>query len=313
MKKNTLLMPLVFCSFIVHANNLRKETNEYYNGVINGKYEIKMVLSRDSGICSGSYYYTTYKKPIFLYGACNSSNFDLQEQEKMLGYREKDNKSVIIGIIKNNAMLGSWHSYDNKKTYSFEAKKITPDKKEILKDSIGDYAIYRISSFYGANTIADIFNDNGKWNASYSSISGGERSESDRKLSRDDIYMLTSFKLTVDSSLDVKIYSKDRIIADFPFFPGSFFQVKNITKEEDEKNNIGRIFKYKGIGNFFENELHIATTDKFDFVSHLPLDEPTNEDYVASLNYNPLTMQFEVNIVGTRCCDSTTLYLKKFN
>jgi len=270
-----------------------------------------MVLSNDSNACSGSYFYVNYKKPIFLYGTCKNSKINLQEQEENYHFPIKAKSNRIVGDISNGVLTGTWQSSDNKTSYALNARQVVPNKNDILKDAKGKYLLSSISGFYGANTMTDIFKENGSWHAGGSGISDGMRQGFDVDLSKDERHILSSFKLVTNESLGILIYCKGNIIAEFPFLNESIFDVKSITKKDDD---IGRIYKYDKAGSFIENVLHIATTDKYSFSEYMPFENtPIDNTHAISIDYNPITGDFEVKIIDSQCCGATVLYFKKHN
>ena len=79
-----------------------------------------------------------------------------------------------------------------------------------------------------------------------------------------------------------------------------------------EEDTIDRIFVYKDAGSFIENELHIATTDKFGMSSYLAFEAtPIDDAHVMSLNYDPITLEFKMRVFDKNCCGSTSLYFEK--
>ena len=300
---------MAFLSLSINAGELRKETNEYYVGTIEGKYEFKMVLSKETKSCSGSYYYLKHKKPIFLFGTCSDSKIELQEQVDKLGYYSKKKSNTIHAGIVGGEIKGRWISSDGKIDLDFFATRVVPNKGQLLGDAVGKYALKNISGFYGANTMTDIYKANNKWKSTGSSISAGMRQGFGFDLSEREKKLLSSFALVVDENRAITITAGGRLIASFPFTEESEFSVTKMAREED---TIDRIFVYKDAGSFIENELHIATTDKFGMSSYLAFEAtPIDDAHVMSLNYDPITLEFKMRVFDKNCCGSTSLYFEK--
>ncbi|WP_156804327.1 hypothetical protein [Rhodanobacter fulvus] len=310
---------LPYAAIAAQSADFRAETNRYYTGTIDGKYAFDMVLSVEGDACMGSYYYLKYKKPIFLYGKCSTSTFNLQEQQRQSGYtagvgfEERGQHKTITGRIAGNIMSGFWHSSRNGKSYSFSAKEVDPDKRRILENAVGTYKLSNISAFCCANSMADYTKNAGSWGATGSAISDGRREASDDSfISERDQHLLSSFTLQMDQSLGIHLFSGQQLIANFPYASGATFSVRNITQAEDKLNNIGRIFKYEGINSFVGNVVHISTTDEFKLLQYVPAPlQELSSRHAISVDYNPSAMQFQITIISEQCCDNATLYLSK--
>jgi hypothetical protein len=310
---------LPYAALSAKSTDFRAETNRYYTGTIDGKYAFNMVLSIERDACMGSYYYLKYKKPIFLYGKCSTTTFDLQEQRRQPGYtagvgfEERGQHNTIKGKIAENIISGLWQSPRNGRSYSFSAKEVVPDKRNILENAVGIYKLSSISAFCCANSMADYTKNAGSWDATGSAISDGRREAYDDSfISKRDQNLLSAFTLKVDQSLAIHLFSGKHLIVDLPYVSGTTFSVQNITQEEDKLNNIGRIFKYEGINPFVGNMVHIATTDEFKLLPLVPAPlQELSSRHAISVDYNPSAMQFEITIISEQCCDNATLYLSK--
>jgi hypothetical protein len=159
--------------------------------------------------------------------------------------------------------------------------------------------------------LTDVIKKNGKWMAGGSAISGGMREGFDVGLRNEAHNILSSFKLIVDESLDIKIFSNGEIAAKFPFSKESVFQVNRMKREEDET---GKVFDYEGAGSFIENKLHIAMTDEFNFSKYLVFkvfeDTPMGEEHVVSLDYDPVEGGFELGVIDKHH-NMTIMYFRK--
>jgi hypothetical protein len=279
----------------------------YYKGTINGKYEFIMQIVKNKDRCEGSYYYKTSKKYIPIYGSCDAKSFTLEEHGREVRKAET-RLSKFVGIENNGNMDGTWLSADGSRVYKFHAAKVIPNKRELLGDAKGEYYLATISGFYGANSMADIWRENGKWIANGSSISAGMREGYSFDLTKNDKRILSSFKILVDDDLAVNIISEKVVIAKFPYSEQSIFRVKNISREED---SINRIYKYAEYGNFQDNNLHIATSDEFNFSEYIAF-ESTPIDPVHALVVDYSSEGFRVEILDKVCCGGTTLtFVKK--
>lgn len=309
---------LPYLTLAAHAADFMEETNKYYTGFIDNKYAFNMVLSSDGQACVGSYYYIEHKRPIFLYGNCSNSTFELQEQKLQPGYvsgvgfKESGSHNLIKGETIGKQMLGSWRSSDGRRSYPFKAHQVQPNKNDALKYATGTYELSSISEFCCANSMMDYTNEKGIWSVSASSNHGGQRGLDNVQMSGNDRKLLSSFKLTMDASFEVEIFSGKKLIADFKPSPNTTFLVNNIKRQEDKENNIDRIYKYDGVDTFIGNVVHISTTDNFDLLPYIPIGLQENSSrHAISLDYDPISMDFEIGIISEQCCDHATLYLKR--
>lgn len=310
-----LLLPAALAA---QTADFRAETNRYYSGVMDGKYAFNMVLSMEGDACMGSYYYLKYKNPIFVYGKCSDSAFDLQEQPRQLGYtagvgfKMPGHHNIMTGEIVGNGLSGYWHARGKEKSFPFFAKEVEPDKKAILENAVGTYELSGVSAFCCANSMADYIKDGGSWSTAESAISNGRRESSDSSISKKEERLLSSFTLVLDESLEIRLYSAGQLIATLPYTSGSGFYVTDITQQEDKKNNIGRIFKYKDVDTFIGNVVHMATTDKFKLLPYVPAPlQDESSRHAISVDYDPVAMEFQIAIISEQCCDNATLYLRK--
>lgn len=279
---------------------------EYYRGNIDGKLEFLMQLAFSAGKCSGSYYYKVHKKPILLYGSCDAKGIALEERSGEFG-KKPHRFNKFEGARTDSDITGIWRSADGKKAYKFYARKIIPDKAEILGDAKGRYGLSSISGFYGANTMADIFYENGRWRASGSSISAGMRQGYDVRLSKKEQKILSSFKIVVDDALAVNVMVGNTVIAKFPYSDRSVFRVTSISRAED---TINRIFKDAERENFSEGRLHIATSDEFNFSDYVAFENtPIDPVHAVSVDYYP--GGFHISVIDKHCCGNTTLEFEK--
>ncbi len=247
------------------------------------------------------------KKPIFLSGVCQSDpdRLELSElkSDEMLLKNKKYNR--FIGSRNGDKISGLWYSYDDKHQYIFEATRVRPDRREVLKGAKGQYKLTDISGFYGANTMTEIFRKNGVWRASGSEISGGMRTGFESLLSQNDRTLLSSFKLIVDETLGLRIYVKGVVVADLPFTDTPLFSFARTSKDQDETS---RIEMYANADSFIGDKLHVATTDQITFTEYLPFENtPISGEHVISVDYDPITHLFTIQVIDRRCCGSTSL------
>jgi hypothetical protein len=309
MNRLIFIFVLMQVSFYALADQLAKETNEYFKGVVGANLEFKMVISNQQNVCSGSYFYLKHKKAIPLFGVCADGKFELTEERSDVSPRNRDKASRFIGSKNGDKITGTWRSYDGKKEYPFAATKTTPDRREVMEDAKGEYQLTLISGSYLANTMTGIYKENGAWRATGSENYGGRREGYKSNLTKSDRALLSSFKLVVDESLQVRIYARGSVVADFPFRNQPTFTVKRITKTE---YGSGRIYKYDNVNSFIENRMHIATTDDFLFTNYLAFDNtPIDPEHAVSVDYDPIKQLFQVEVMDKKCCGSTSLDFAK--
>lgn len=108
----------------------------------------------------------------------------------------------------------------NSETQKSESEETTEEKgkKEIhLEKLIGKHALENISGFMGANSMIDIYKENGQWIFSGSSNEGGVREGWNNEFSSEQIEKLNTFFIEIKEDLTVIVSCNGKIFLEIPF------------------------------------------------------------------------------------------------
>ena len=193
-------------------------------------------------------------------------------------------------------------------TERFTANK-SKSKKEILQDSIGVYALKSISGLLGANTLFETEKVNKNWQSGSSSISVGMREQQDHALASDDIKLLNSMRIEVDTALTIKFFAREKLLLEIPFKEAGMQYRMNKPHSsvlDDELKN------YSPATTFVDKNLYLAALDNIDFSDTI---SPNNflivNDGIVTLSYSLENDSFEIKIQVAACCDNNTLTFAK--
>ncbi len=189
-----------------------KDFHSIYTGKIGEKYAVTMYLEKNGKEITGTYKYAGQTTPLALKGSIASSGeFTMNESpggKKITG--------IFSGKISGTTITGKWNSPDNVKKLDFAAH--IPSKREMLQNAAGKtYYLSYISGAVGANTLFDTYMENGVWKSHSSSISGGMREGQEDTLSSDDIKLLNSMYIKVDTDLTVRFFAGGKLLLEVPF------------------------------------------------------------------------------------------------
>lgn len=281
----------------------------FYEGTINERLAFRMVLPEppNAGLpCEGSYVYNGKRQAIPLFGKCSAALLNLSEEPQVSGRSMGTARNRIKADAVGGGFTGVWQSADGKKSFSFEAHQVRPDRRAMLVSAIGTYHLAGIGGFFGANTMSDIWRQGKGWKANISGISGGMREGSFVQLTAENIKLLNSLELRVDPDLNIEIQGRGRRLALFSYSERPSFRVTRISRQD----GVDRIFERDAPTSFLRGELRIATTDAIDAMplvdfENMSLD--TSTPVVAGLDYDPKRLRFYLQLLSANCCDSVVL------
>ena len=155
----------------------------------------------------------------------------------------------------------------------------------------------------GANTLSGYFIEKGKWKATSSFLSMGQREAYDLPLEPAAIKILNALKITVEPDLSVSVSLNGKKCLNSPFNEnGVNYQLK---KSPTEYYKLPQGFSAKTI--IADGYLYIFAGDKIAdsetaFADFLGLMRD-----VAIIRYSLENKKFELLLFGEECCDSATL------
>lgn len=102
----------------VVLNNSDQESwpMKFYSGLIDGQYEIMMMLQNEAGVITGKYFYLNHKKPIDLKGSANGKTLNLNEF-----YGNKSTGSWQTENFNSEGFEGKWTGKNKHFEFALEA------------------------------------------------------------------------------------------------------------------------------------------------------------------------------------------------
>lgn len=212
------------------------------------------------------------------------------------------NKTLIFSfaILLGFAVMG--FKLAEKKSTATE-KQQNRSKREILQSLVGSHSLSSISALMGANTLSGYFVEKGKWKATSSFLSMGQREAYDLPLEPAAIKILNALKITVEPDLSVSVSLNGKKCLNSPFNEyGVNYQLK---KSPTEYYKLPQGFSAKTI--IADGYLYIFAGDK------ISDSETAFADFIgvmrdaAIIRYSLENKKFELLLFGEECCDSATL------
>ncbi len=212
------------------------------------------------------------------------------------------NKTLIFSfaILLGFAVMG--FKLAEKKS-SVTEKQQNRSKREILQSLVGSHSLSSISALMGANTMSGYFIEKGKWKATSSFLSMGQREVYDLPLEPAAIKILNALKITVEPDLSVSVSLNGKKCLNSPFNEyGVNYQLK---KSPTEYYKLPQGFSAKTI--IADGYLYIFAGDK------ISDSETAFADFIgvmrdaAIIRYSLENKKFELLLFGEECCDSATL------
>ena len=212
------------------------------------------------------------------------------------------NKTLIFSfsILFGFAIMG--FKLAEKKSTATE-KQQNRSKREILQSLVGSHSLSSISALMGANTLSGYFVEKGKWKATSSFLSMGQREAYDLPLEPAAIKILNALKITVEPDLSVSVSLNGKKCLNSPFNEyGVNYQLK---KSPTEYYKLPQGFSAKTI--IADGYLYIFAGDK------ISDSETAFADFIgvmrdaAIIRYSLENKKFELLLFGEECCDSATL------
>jgi hypothetical protein len=300
------------------SNNIpaiEPDFTKYFEGTIDGKYGIIMTLTKNANNLTGTYTYKSQGTPIKISGTTDDSgNLTINE------FNDKGNMTGIFkGQLTGNNIIGQWTKPDGSKTMPFRISESvnietsisanqsqSDSKKAILSNLVGEYKLNSISCFYGANTMADYWIENGKWIANETSNHGGQREGYYVELTADVLQKLKSMKIVVAQDLSVSLTCNGKKYYTSQFKDNGMelllSKSPNAYSSLPENLNNG--------STIIENFLYILAKDNIDD----NLMNSINITYVLAnvlvIKYNITEKEFEVNMFNGVCCDNSSYTFK---
>lgn len=233
-----------------------------------------------------------------------SGNFTMDESEF---YGSKKITGIFSGKIVGASITGEWRVPNSSRKMSFIAHE--PSKKELLQNAAGStYYLSSISRAWGANSLFDTWKEKGRWKSNGSAISGGMREGWENTLSDNDIKLLDSMYLKVDTNLTVRFFVGDKLMLEVPF------NETGMTYDISEAHRNAINFDMGTLSQntiFKDGKLYLAAIDNINYSETLPeSDFLMITSDMALLSYDPSDI-FELSIFISSCCNNNTLTFTK--
>lgn len=270
-----------------------KDFHTLYTGRIADKYNIMMYLEKNGKKITGYYRYTGQESPLILNGTIESpGKVTIKESLNRGPYMETT--GIFSGKITGTNITGEWHTPDNSKKMSFEVNQ--PSKKSVLQHTIGTYYLSSIQGWWGASTMFDSTKDtNGAWSSHVSALSAGMREGWDVTHSAEDIKLLNSMNIQVDTDLTVRFFAGGKLLLEVPF--NETGMKYSIDLGRDDPYRYLSSEKLSSSTTFIDDKLYLTATDDTDYSDTIPA-----SDYImankgpVSLTYFPLNDSFSLSI-----------------
>lgn len=187
-------------------------------------------------------------------------------------------------------------------------------KKRIIKRAVGIYHLNNISGFAGANSLSDTYKENGHWVSTSSSIEEGMREAYDNDLTKNDLGLLNSARIEVDSTLTIRMMLGNEEILKTNYVPnGMDYQITDTS--ETAIDRVLMDSKLKNISAktiFVKGEILLLADEKIN------LEKQINASFYLLLfdhlllAYNIAEDSFELNFfIGTLGDNDTWHFLKE--
>lgn len=285
-------------------------TKEYfhrtYEGTIAGKYPITVDLKKSGNVLKGSYRYKGKSGRLELQGTIDPAGiFTMNEYANMV--YSKPN-AIFSGTVAGDSISGVWSIPDGSRKLDFEARMTSEvrleAKKTVLREAVGTYHLESVSGEVGANGMFDLLKKNGAWKSTSSAISGGMREGYENALSKDELSLLNSTRITVDSALAVRFIVREETLLEIPFNEqGMLYKMdKPSLSVLDEV-----LKKLSPSTTYVEEELYLAALQSVDYSNALPVEVTRG---MLVLSYAPGSSSFRIHI-ATSCCDNNMLVFAK--
>jgi hypothetical protein len=281
----------------------------FYEGKIDGRLAFRMVLPEPPKMafeCQGSYIYAGKRKVIALFGECSTTRLLLSETNGAGSASKQPKYNQIMADANDGGFLGTWQSADGRRSLSFEARELRPDRRTVLASAVGTYPLSGISGFFGANTMSETWRSGKGWQANLSGIHAGVREGQFVPLGRESIKVLNSLEVRVNADLTVEILGLGRVLALFPYSEYPSFLIQRMSLDDSSHRILGRNTR----ASFENKELRIATTDAVEtelFASFENMPWDTSEPLALGLDYNPMERRFTLHLLPAGCCESVVL------
>lgn len=277
-----------------------------YEGTIAGKYPITVDLKKSGNVLKGSYQYKGKTGRLELQGTIDiSGKFTMNEYANMV--YSKPN-AIFTGTVAGDSIRGVWSIPNGSRKLDFQLHmmsevKLKP-KKEALQEAVGTYNLESVDGAVGANGMFDIYRENGAWKSSFSAISGGMREGYENALSNEELSLLNSTRITIDSALTVRLIVRKATLLEIPFNAhGMLYKMdKPSLSVLDEVLN-----KLSPSTTYVEEELYLAALQSVDYSNALPVEITTG---MLVLSYSPGSSSFQIHIAKS-CCDNNVLKFAK--
>lgn len=293
-----------------------ENSHKVYTGKIAGKYEFSMELSRSAKQLIGNYKYAGRTKSLILKGTVDSLGVftmnEFDENGQITG--------IFSGIIAGENISGEWRTRSGTKKMSFEARESAAEnvaaskaltKRQVLQGAIGTYTLVGITGVAGANGMFDIDKTTDSWKCSFSAISNGMRELQQIALSSNEIHLLNSMQIEIDSALAVRFYANGKPLLEVPFKEAGM-QYSNSMGQLYTSGLDSTIRNYSASTTFIDKRLYLAAIDGVDYSSTITFDDVgfTSKGIVI-LSYSLDGKYFELTIMNSPYSDSNTLTFYK--
>lgn len=277
-----------------------------YEGRVGGKYPITMDLIKNGNVLKGSYQYKGKTGRLEIQGLIDASGkFTMNEYANMV--YSKPN-AILSGTVAGDSISGVWSVPDRAKKLDLEARMTSEvrlkKKKEALQDAVGTYYLESANGAIGANGMFDIFKENGAWKSAVSAISGGMREGYENEISKDELSLLNSTRITVDSALAVRLIVREKMLLEIPFNEtGMLYKM-----DKPSLSVLDEVLKKLAPSTtYVEEELYLAALQSVDYSNALPVEVASG---MLVLSYSPGSSSFRIHIAQS-CCDNNLLVFAK--
>lgn len=275
-----------------------------YSGKIADKYAFTMDLKSLDGKLIGTYQYTgKTKRNIYLQGTINvDGTFTMDESDGM------KSTGRFVGKLDNIQISGNWQSTDGRKNWPFVATQTSEiqigTKKEILTKAIGDYPLANISGSGGANGMWDTWKEKGgRWQSNVSGISNGMREANTIKLTKSDIHLLNSMRVSVAADLSTRLSVGGKIIFTIPYRDNGMQYAVNASHNSIIEDNLK---KYSDRTTVLDERLYLLVEDGVDYSNVISGNFEAAVSDILTVSYSVLDRDFELTFTEGDCCGSTT-------